>query len=1375
MSHNCVLLTETIGIMINRIVFISIVLSFALNISTKGFAQSLTITPSIENNQYQTGETIGIQIQLDSYISGNPSFLHSWIDATGYRKLKLGNNPDNYYNPPLDVIASGNTHIEITMRVRDLQTSWKKMLFRPNGVANSVRMNSYVPENIQVNQWFTFSIPIEDFDGVTDFTQLKNIEFPYSGGANHYDWDIYSIIFTGSQSPVVWMGPGQINNANNGNGGSGEVYAEWTISSQTDQEIPVIKVFANGSPLGEAAGLSAGFSYVPSQAGMINLLAEAWAAGEIIASASMQIEVSDPVAEDISISLQNPTDNQTFNYQELIQVSTSVTGNLSTEEAYLKVNGIESGWRKLKIGNNSNSLYGPALDIIQSGQTHLVMIIKDIDNSVNWKKIEVRPNGVSTNAIGMEFYWNQKEDLGDGWSKITIPLYAFDSSINFGALANIEFPYSKGAGVFEMHIREISFTGGSQDHVWFGGTQTDNLHDGFGNPGQLLAELIEPDNGGYNLIRADLVLNDQVYASDFTMPFSWDLNNLQSGQYQISITLNLDNQQYTSSLVNINILPPVFNIPVISLDPLYPFGYIPTGKSFQVSGTISNLGEGESVQTQLWINGSLMQSSDNTNFDFDAAFPISGHSDWYVKAVSSSGAETVSGPYEIEVLNPGENPRASIASPTQNQSLIQNSVIKIQGAYTPEDTGELPYLEITNPGSGYRKLKIGNNPDNLYSPRIDVIQSGNTQLDITMKLMDGQPDFSKLVVCPQEITTNAPQLASYWNDAADLGDGWKKISIPLADFDASIDFSSLGYIAFPYSRDAGYFKFGVREITFTGGSNPYLFLGESKLDNLHDGYGNPGQLSVSVIMANQPAEPENYIFFVDDQYLGEVSNPALSIDYTASSIGAHIVDLFCFMEDGLTFLGVPTSFNIIEPLPESDQIVLRLSFDQNETISVEQARLRYNKSFAYSLTLDDGLDDAYSHAFSILNGGYIEGNGKSYSGLFFTDGCGNDIPFTAGMSWFSVSSAYNDLHVNTPSYVTWNQLIEMYNAGWDVLNHSYSHSTATDTDFYWEIEQNQSYVYEQTGILMNQFVISGGGDYVPYQQAALDYGMKAIYAYKSDFEGYPKGIQTDAERSWENMSIYRGYKYDSYYTIANIMNTIDGIAANSSESNHVWYNDFTHRVQFGDKGGSLLVETFEYYMSEIESRYGKKGSDEVWMASVQQVWEYLYVRDHTNIITNWEGSDLLVTIDISQIPSDLRTKALSLVVSGNNGNFTVVAETPDVSLSSNPGSGLINLQWDIEEAKVLKTQFDQTLFNESNELECYPIPAVDYITIQTEGFEDHATLQIFDIAGKIVYQTTINQQFVTTLNCADSNLESGVYFITVSDQSKQLSRKILVK
>ena len=71
-------------------------------------------------------------------------------------------------------------------------------------------------------------------------------------------------------------------------------------------------------------------------------------------------------------------------------------------------------------------------------------------------------------------------------------------------------------------------------------------------------------------------------------------------------------------------------------------------------------------------------------------------------------------------------------------------------------------------------------------------------------------------------------------------------------------------------------------------------------------------------------------------------------------------------------------------------------------------------------------------------------------------------------------------------------------------------------------------------------------------------------------------------------------------------------------------------------------------------------------------------------------------------------------------------------------------------------------------IKIFPNPTTDYI--QIEGIETTTHLQITTLTGQFVYQTTLEQNQRLPLD-----LEAGIYFVKLSSQEKQTTKKIIVK
>jgi len=674
-----------------------------------------------------------------------------------------------------------------------------------------------------------------------------------------------------------------------------------------------------------------------------------------------------------------------------------------------------------------------------------------------------------------------------------------------------------------------------------------------------------------------------------------------------------------------------------------------------------------------------------------------------------------------QMANPVSPVHVNILTPTSSDSALVNEMINIIPEYEGIELEASPYLKVWNTETGYRKLKFGYDADYIYSGHADVIGLGNDTLEIVLKAFSSNVPWSKLRMRP----------------------------------------SAKG--------NAGAFDIGIKSIKFTGSASPFIWFDENKNDNAHDGIGGNGRLFAEVYMPDPNATSIiETSLIINNNVVESLATMATEFTYTFSEAASYQIQIQTMDSDSLYAISDILDFSIYES-DFSDYSELIIEFDQAPSqLEIEKAVLKYNKDFAYSLTLDDGKIDGYTYAFQLLNGGYIEDIDQSYPGLSFTDGCGNDIKFTAGLAWNSVNSSFTDIHINTPSYMTWNQLSEMHNAGWGILNHSYSHAAYGETDYQFQVEENNSYVAQKTGINMRHFVIpSGDLNYIPY---AFDNNMQAVYSNKVQFNGYPSGIDIDPPFNTYQQQIYRRFLNDDKYDQTNISEKIDLVAQNSVNGNHIWYADFTHRVHNTVTGGCLVFPTFEYYMNYIESTYGKNGSDRVWVASLEDVYDYILLRENTELNYTIENNIAHIYLNFDNVPTDLRKYALSLDIESEANIVSVTAEFSS-QIDYNTETGLINLSWTPNTMKGMSFTgvTAEMVGEEDNTINIYPNPIIrGPLNIQlSDANKGNYQIVIMDVFGKMYYNddyylSTENQ----TVIIETSNLKKGIYFIKVINEEQ---------
>ncbi|WP_343589020.1 polysaccharide deacetylase family protein [Flavobacterium sp.] len=335
-------------------------------------------------------------------------------------------------------------------------------------------------------------------------------------------------------------------------------------------------------------------------------------------------------------------------------------------------------------------------------------------------------------------------------------------------------------------------------------------------------------------------------------------------------------------------------------------------------------------------------------------------------------------------------------------------------------------------------------------------------------------------------------------------------------------------------------------------------------------------------------------------------------------------------------------------------ISFKIKLKSADKIKIAVAPLKYNKHLAYSFTLDDGYRSAYLTAFPLLNGGKISnssinewkidqgGDGTTSEGLFYSDGMGNKIPFKLALAINGAS--IRELPENR-GHLSWAEVKEMYNAGWDILNHGFHHATKHGTNYFAEVTENKTSIKQNLDFTMSHFVVPGGeGDekyYLEYEKEALNNGHFSVASYY----GVGPVLKVDSKVNLDKMISARTFVQSSkdtitFKTMDRYLKTLDSI---TKQPNTIWFNEFTHGTGNTNLWNlSIRFPEFKYYMTTLANKYGLKGNDSIWMAPWQEVYEYIWLRDRIKVDFQQKNKEVSVTIRLPEIPETFRNHDISL-------------------------------------------------------------------------------------------------------------------------------------
>jgi hypothetical protein len=452
-----------------------------------------------------------------------------------------------------------------------------------------------------------------------------------------------------------------------------------------------------------------------------------------------------------------------------------------------------------------------------------------------------------------------------------------------------------------------------------------------------------------------------------------------------------------------------------------------------------------------------------------------------------------------------------------------------------------------------------------------------------------------------------------------------------------------------------------------------------------------------------------------------------------------------------------------------------IHFDNIPTTStnaslVSKATFKYNKDFAYSFTFDDATVDAFTCAYPIFNGGKVTNINTNYDGLFYTDGCGNNIPFRAGIAWNTASIYGEDVHTgNIKSALTWGQLDTLIDSGWDVFNHSYSHksrwfNTLSRTDYINEIQQNIAAVKQKTKrkLELNTFVVPSGDDI--YQDIALEMGQKIVFDQQGDIKGIG-GLTITDNMSLDKIKLHRQLVEENFFTSYRFENLIKL----SQNGNHIWYNEFTHRIDYFQGENAFNFYTFNSYMKNIAESHGKNGTDRVWFAPLQEVYEYLLTRQNIIYTTAANGKDLNINFDQKNVPKWLRRNVLTMIVNSET-NFSRVDVPAGVKVTFK-GIGknkIINFDFTdyVSSTPTSVSESTPSVFS------AFPNPTGDTLIVDLEQETGEYDYSIIDFTGKHHLSGKIKDKR-TNLNV--HSLQTGAYILSLKKGNKVFSHKFIKK
>lgn len=320
-----------------------------------------------------------------------------------------------------------------------------------------------------------------------------------------------------------------------------------------------------------------------------------------------------------------------------------------------------------------------------------------------------------------------------------------------------------------------------------------------------------------------------------------------------------------------------------------------------------------------------------------------------------------------------------------------------------------------------------------------------------------------------------------------------------------------------------------------------------------------------------------------------------------------------------------------------------------DDISLEMPTLKYDKHFAFCFTVDDSYINGWSRIFAAINARWMDDNDfvhistsrttgeKREEPLCITDGCGNDRHFTFGEAiWANNRNSYspNGFIVDKGTslyspYISWEELQVLTDLGnavyWHDIDTSGRDITNVD-EIVAGMKEDYEKTYSKIGYRMRTMAQPNGD--LNYLKAAEKSPLATLTRATTNVED----VFLNTCKSLYKMNVYGGKCPGDYE------GKLEELAEQSASSDPKLISLLVHRP---------MMDCIEFFET-IDALYGKKGADNIWVTSYDELYEYIERKNTVTWTSRVENGYKVFTVKVPKEES-FRYNELTFIVKGCNG------------------------------------------------------------------------------------------------------------------------------
>ena len=416
---------------------------------------------------------------------------------------------------------------------------------------------------------------------------------------------------------------------------------------------------------------------------------------------------------------------------------------------------------------------------------------------------------------------------------------------------------------------------------------------------------------------------------------------------------------------------------------------------------------------------------------------------------------------------------------------------------------------------------------------------------------------------------------------------------------------------------------------------------------------------ITVDMAYDLQQPQYYMVsedstFADAQWQ-EYAGDSFSYTITGSS---RIVTLYVKVKnDNVESEVRSASIAYTETVRYSD-VTLRIPLSQLEGdvsgIQAVMPELKYNKRFAFSWTVDDSLIYVYSRIFNYVNKKWVDDSRVFHDGmvkttgavpsrfLCYTDGCGRDVRFGFNSGFISHLNGKTptlEYTYNGSLYFHLEEMQKFIDFGNGVQNHGAGGYNAEGAVV--AVRMCNEEVKSKLGFTPFLLLFPGEEDPEAFKSAGND--NPDIYQMSTLIKD--TGISLSGLRDGffsHKQSLMNRLTYDNY-TLGQLKEKADYAY---TQNNAYLMNVGGHNIEVGNSKFIDWETEVKPFLDYLYDTYGKGGNDSIWIAPLEEIYEYIFTRHFSTVNVGNDGTDLVISLRLAGMKNFRQGYEMTLQLSG---------------------------------------------------------------------------------------------------------------------------------